>query len=66
MASTPSLRRAQMMMMVPPVSMHPILLAIDDVARKSVGVGRFLGGVAPRESRRRRRRSVRHFFVLLL
>ena len=54
-------------MMVPPVSMHPILLAIDDVARKSVGVGRFLGGVAPRESRRRRRRrSVRHFFVLLL
>ena len=65
MASTPSLRRAQMMMMVPPVSMHPILLAIDDVARKSVGVGRFLGGVAPRESRRRRR-SVRHFFVLLL
>ena len=54
------------MMMVPPVSMHPILLAIDDVARKSVGVGRFLGGVAPRESRRRRRRSVRHFFVLLL
>ena len=60
MASSPSLRRAKMMMMmVPPLSMHPIILAID--VAQSVGVGRL--GVAPRESRRRRRRSARHFFV---
>jgi len=53
-----------MMMMVPPLSMHPIIILAIDVAQ-SVGVGRL--GVAPRESRRRRRRrSARHFFVLLL